>query len=69
MTVIIKGSTTPKIDDDLQLYSDYVSIVEELYKSIPHPDEFSDAETMLDELIRIYDSLHKFMDDKKEVIQ
>ena len=61
MAVTIKGSTAPNIDDDLQLYADYVSIVEELYKSIPHPGEFSDAETMHDEITRIYDSLHKFM--------
>ena len=67
MAVIIKGSTAPKIDDDLQLYADYVSIVEELYKSVPNPNEFSDAETMLDEITRIYDSLHKFMDQIKAI--
>ena len=45
--------------------ADYISFIEGLYASVPNPEEFSDAETMLDELIRIYDSLHKFMDDKK----
>ena len=69
MTVIIKGSTTPSVGVENGLSCQYVSFVEELHKSVPHPDEFSDAETMHDELIRIYDSLHKFMEERKGAIQ
>ena len=61
MTVTANNGTAQSAD------ADYISFIEGLYTSVPKPEEFSDAETMLDELIRIYDSLQKFMKERKEV--
>ena len=59
MTVTANNGTAQSAD------ADYISFIEGLYASVPNPEEFSDAETMLDELIRIYDALHKFMKEKR----
>ena len=61
MTVTANNGTAQSAD------ADYISFVEELYKSVSHPDTFEDAESMYDEILHIFDSLQKFMKERKEV--
>ena len=61
MTVTANNGTAQSAD------ADYISFIEGLYKSVSHPDTFEDAESMYDEILHIFDSLQKFMKERKEV--